>query len=132
MSGTTRRVLLAVLATLAVVFVVWVIVSVDGPGLPPFITRLYAYPNGDKLGHFLLIGLLAFLITLALPRRWQIPALLLLALVLTSEEFSQRFFSGRHSDWFDLACSLAGMTVFGGLALWLTRRKRRSSTPVED
>jgi VanZ family protein len=93
---------------------------------------LYAYPNGDKLGHFLLMGLLAFLIALALPRRWQILALILLALALTGEEFSQRFFSGRHSDWLDLACSLAGMTVFGGLALWLTRRKQRSFTPVED
>ena len=132
MSKTARRVLLIVLAALAVTFVVWVIVSVDGPGLPPFITQLYTYPNGDKLGHFLLMGLLAFLIALALPQRWQIPALLLLALVLTGEEFSQRFFSVRHSDWLDLACSLAGMTVFGGLALWLTRRKQRSFTPVED
>lgn len=131
MSGTARRVLLIVLAALAVAFVVWIIVSADGSGLPPFITRLYAYSNGDKLGHFLLMGLLAFLIALALPRRWQIPALLLLALVLTGEEFSQRFFGGRHSDWLDLSCSLAGVAVCGGLALWLTRHKRRASTPAE-
>ena len=132
MSRRMRGVLLAVLAALAVAFVAWIIVSVDGPGLPPFITRLYVYPNGDKVGHFLLMGLLAFLITLALPQRWQIPALLLLALVLTGEEFSQRFFNGRHSDWLDLACSLAGVTLFGGLSLWLTRRKHRSSTSIKD
>ncbi len=117
-----RTILLAALVIGTVAFMTWVILSVDGPGLPPIITRLYAYPNGDKLGHLLLMGLLAFVLTLALPRRWQLPVLSILAMLLAAEEYSQRFFN-RHSDWLDLFCSLAGMCLFGGLALWITRRR---------
>jgi hypothetical protein len=132
MRPSLRKILLVSLAVSATAFVTWVILSVDGLGLPPIITRLYAYPYGDKLGHFLLMGLLSFLLTLALPRRWQLPALAILSMLLATEEYSQRFFNGRHSDWLDLACSLAGVCLFGGLALWLTRRKQRSSNPVQD
>lgn len=125
MKAPLRRGLLIALALLALAFVVWIILRADsGHDLPRFITALYAYPNGDKLGHFLLMGALAFAITLALPRRGQFPGLGLLAFVLAAEEFSQRFF-GRHSDLLDLVCSLAGLIVFGGLALWLTRRHQK-------
>jgi len=122
-----RRILLIVLALLALAFVAWIILRADsGHGVPGFITALYAYPNGDKLGHFLLMGALAFAITLALPRRGQLPGLGVLALALAAEEFSQRFF-GRHSDLLDLVCSYAGLIVFGGLELWLTRRNSQKS-----
>jgi polysaccharide biosynthesis protein VpsQ len=131
MRPSLRTILLVLLAVCAVAFVAWVILSVDGSGLPPIITRLYAYPNGDKLGHLLLMGLLAFILTLALPRRWQLPALAIHSMLLAAEEYSQRFFNGRHSDWLDLACSLAGVCIFGGLALWLTRRKREPSISTD-
>jgi hypothetical protein len=123
MRPSLRTILLVSLAVSAIAFVTWVTLSVDGPGLPPLITRLYSYPNGDKLGHLLLMGLLALFLTLALPRRWQLPALAILSMLLATEEYTQRFINGRHSDWLDLVCSLAGVCLFGGLALWLTRRK---------
>jgi VanZ family protein len=110
---------------LAGAFVVWVIYSADGPGLPRFIALLYDYPNGDKLGHFLLMGGLAFLLTLPLSRRYQLPGLGFLAVLIAIEEFSQRFFNNRHPSWSDLACSLAGVVVFGGLALWLSGSFRK-------
>jgi polysaccharide biosynthesis protein VpsQ len=122
MKSRTLRLLLVVLTVSAVAFVVWVIRSADGPGLPGFITRLYNFPYGDKLGHFLLMGSLAFLMMLTLAPRYQFPGLGVLAALIAIEEFSQRFFFGRHSDWLDLACSLAGLVVLGGLGMWLKRR----------
>jgi hypothetical protein len=126
MKPSLRRTLLIALALLMLAFVVWIILSADGPGLPLFITALYNYPNGDKIGHFLLMGTLAFVLTLALPKKGQLPGLGLLAIALAIEEFSQRFF-GRHSDLLDLACSYAGLIVFGGMALWFTRRMSQKS-----
>jgi polysaccharide biosynthesis protein VpsQ len=118
-----RKALLIIPAVLVLAFVAWIILSADvGHGVPGFITALYAFPNGDKVGHFLLMGALAFVLTLALPRKAQFPGLVLLSLLLAAEEFSQRFF-GRHSTWADLLSSLAGVLVLGGLAVWLTRKK---------
>ena len=126
MKPSLRRTLLIALALLVLAFVAWIILRADGGHeLPRFITALYAYPNGDKLGHFLLMGALAFVLTLALPKRGQLPGLGLLAFALAAEEFSQRFF-GRHSDLLDLACSYAGLIVFGGLALWLSRKRKKA------
>jgi VanZ family protein len=123
MKPSLRKALLIALAVGTLAFVAWVILSADGPGLPAFITALYNYPNGDKVGHFLLMGSLAFVLALALPKHWQFPGLGILAVLLAAEEFSQRFIRGRHSSIADLACSLAGVILLGGLAVWLTRRK---------
>jgi polysaccharide biosynthesis protein VpsQ len=121
--------LIAILAALlAVAFVAWIIVSADEDHLPGFITALYDFPNGDKLGHFLLMGTLALILTLALPKRFRLTGLIILAAGLAIEEFSQRFFQHRTSSWLDLASSLAGIVVFGGLCLWLTRSIAKKMT----
>jgi hypothetical protein len=117
--------LIILLAVLGIVFVAWVILSADRGSMPGFIAALYRFPNGDKLGHFLLMGVLAFIITLALPRRFQPAGLAVLAAVLALEEFSQQFINHRTSSWLDLICSLAGVAVFGGASLWISRTRHQ-------
>jgi hypothetical protein len=44
-----------------------------------------------------------------------------LAGLITLEEFSQLIFKTRTFDLLDLACSLAGVTIFGTLSVWLNQ-----------
>jgi len=114
-----KRVIFILLAVLSLGFVAFIVFSADEGTMPKLIANLYNYPDGDKLGHFLLMGSLAFGVALALPRGWKLRGLLILAGLLTLEEFSQLLFARRTFDLLDLACSLAGVTVFGALNYWL-------------
>jgi VanZ family protein len=113
---------------LAVVFFVFVIVAiilVDSGNLPHSIRALYDFPNGDKLGHFVLFGLLTFFLTRAFlsslparPRGWVTLSVgLVLALFISLEEFSQQYFSTRTFDLVDLFFSYAGVITFAFLAV---------------
>jgi polysaccharide biosynthesis protein VpsQ len=76
-------------------------------------------PFGDKLGHFFLIGIFAFLLNLSLSCRkvWRvlIGSLSVFAIV-TLEEFSQIFIRGRSFDLTDLIADFLGILIFGKLA----------------
>jgi polysaccharide biosynthesis protein VpsQ len=76
-------------------------------------------PFGDKLGHFFLIGIFAFLLNLSLDCRkvWRvlIGSLIVLAIV-TLEEFSQIFIRGRSFDLTDLVADFLGILIFCKLA----------------
>ncbi|HEY0458222.1 MAG TPA: VanZ family protein [Pyrinomonadaceae bacterium] len=87
-------------------------------------------PYGDKLGHFLLMGGFAFLLNLVLDARtfslWKIRYLLgsvIGLVVVTIEEISQIFVSGRTFDWSDLVFDFLGIFIFGELARFICRRK---------
>jgi len=87
-------------------------------------------PYGDKLGHFLLMGGFAFLLNLVLDARtfslWKIRYLLgsvIVLVVVTIEEISQIFVSGRTFDWSDLVFDFLGIIIFGELARFIFRRK---------
>lgn len=80
-------------------------------------------PYGDKIGHFLLMGFLSFLVNLTLKaksfRIWKLKYLLgsiIVLAVVTIEEFSQIFIRGRSFDLRDLAADIAGILIFGELA----------------
>lgn len=112
------------LAGIALLTVVGIIILADRRALPGFITGLYAFRYGDKVGHFLLMGTVAFFVNLALHARritiFQCPLLLgslCVALLVTLEEFSQLFFPSRSFDLIDLAASLLGIVVIGRTAL---------------
>ncbi|HEX8174524.1 MAG TPA: VanZ family protein [Pyrinomonadaceae bacterium] len=84
-------------------------------------------PYADKAGHFLLMGVLSLLVNLALScRKTRIGKLSLLtgslvvAVVVTLEEFSQIFVRYRSFDPVDLLCDYAGIILFGLLAGYLT------------
>lgn len=80
-------------------------------------------PFGDKIGHFLLMGILSFLINLTLQCRsigigklkYLLGSILVL-LIVSIEEFSQIFVRGRTFDLYDLIADTAGILIFGELA----------------
>lgn len=121
------------IAALFTIFIIVVIVLADRDAIPPFIKSLYDFKNGDKLGHFMLYGLLNFFVTLAIIRalpnrtssRVALSVGLILALIVAAEEFSQQFFSARTFDLIDLAASFVGLLV-GGWTAWQIKKRRSS------
>jgi VanZ family protein len=86
-------------------------------------------PYGDKAGHFILMGLFSLTLNLALSckmvRLWKLNLLmgsLIVALVVTLEEFSQLFIRYRSFDPVDLLFDYAGIFLFGQLACYLSKR----------
>lgn len=98
--------------------IVGIIVLADRDRLQ-FLSGLYAFPGGDKVGHGVLYGILAFLLNLTFLRslRWRDPKRgawtisLLLALAIALEEGSQRFIPVRTADGLDLLFSFLGVAV---------------------
>lgn len=117
------------IAILFSIFILLVIALANQGSIPPFIKAIYDFPNGDKLGHFILFGLLNFFITYtlirALPRfnskLVALPIGLILALLIGIEEYSQRFFSTRTFDLIDLLASYIGVFVGG----WIGYRLKK-------
>lgn len=92
----------------------------DTGTMPAIITRLYAFPYGDKAGHFLLMGLISAVATIALAGRrlhvgrfHPLAGSVLVAAVVSTEELSQRWFSGRTFSPVDLGFSLLGIWLAG-------------------
>ena len=105
-------------AVFFVAFMLWIFFAADRRALPGFITLLYAFPFGDKVGHFVLMGLLALAVNLLVPKRhirlgvWTLLlGSLLTALGITLEELSQILFSARTFSPVDLAFSYLGIVV---------------------
>ncbi len=106
-------------------FIISIIILADTDHLPRFIRVIYDFPNGDKLGHFVLFGLLNFFITLAFIRSLpdRTPKLLafsiglILALLIALEEFSQKLFATRTFDLIDLLASYLGLSAAGIVAI---------------
>lgn len=115
------------------VFIALVIFCADRRLLTPVFTFIVGHPGSDKIGHFLLIGGMAFLLNLALGvrevrgfgRGWLLGSVLV-AVVFTLEEFSQIWLPARTFDLLDLAGDYAGILCFG----WLAKRVARPSGQV--
>jgi len=102
---------------------------------------LHAFPLADKVGHFLLFGLLNFFVVRAMqgPRRirsrlraaaW--PSVLILVFA-SLEEWSQRYFAGRTASALDVVASAAGIAAFGlAAALWRKGAASAEDSPVKD
>lgn len=81
-------------------------------------------PFGDKIGHFILYGILSLLLDLSLlrslpnrsPKLIVVISGLTLALLIALEEWSQKLFSTRTFDLVDLFAGLAGLLVGGWAA----------------
>lgn len=115
------------IALLFFIFIIAVIIFADIGLLPLSITAIYDFPYGDKLGHFILFGLLNYFVTraflsshLSKPRGWVTLSVgLILALLIALEEFSQIFFAERTFELIDLLASIVGVLV-GGWAAYKT------------
>ena len=80
---------------------------------------LQRHPGLDKVAHFLLIGILAFLFNQALGHRMlrgMMLGSLAIALILTVEEISQRWIPGRTFDYGDMIANIMGCTAADLLA----------------
>jgi asparagine N-glycosylation enzyme membrane subunit Stt3 len=105
-------------------FILLVILAADMGRMPSFVRKLYDFPNGDRVGHVVLYGILAFLLSAAFPggkwlgRIFLPTAIIVLLGFATLEEGSQSLFSTRTADFIDLACSWVG--ICGGA--WAANR----------
>jgi polysaccharide biosynthesis protein VpsQ len=111
-------------AILFALFIILIIVMADMDGLR-FLRLINRIPYGDKIGHFILYGILTLLVDLALfrslpdlrPNLITLRVASILALLIGLEEFSQQYFPNRSSDLVDLASSYLGVIFFSWLAL---------------
>jgi len=117
------------LALLFVLFMLVIILLADLGAIPAPIKMIYDFPNGDRVGHYVLYGILTFLIDSAFPRTVKIASVHLLlgtlaiAVLAALEEFSQRFLPHRTPDVIDLTFSLLGIAC-GDLFFRLIRRRQ--------
>ena len=83
-------------------------------------------PYGDKIGHIVLYGIMAFLLNYGFRgRKWfkiQIGSLIVL-LFSVLEEISQAYFPSRSFDWADIMASVVGIVLFTVLFQWYMRHK---------
>jgi VanZ family protein len=117
---------LALLGFLSLLYLIW---AANSGCLPAMATAIYEFPNGDKISHFVLYGLIAFLLTLAFPRTWQarrfrIPIITLFFLLFAIvEEWSQSLFPLRTADVIDGICSCLGILVGTWTAYYRMKKK---------
>ena len=112
------------LTILFALFIILIIVLADTGNLG-MLDFVYYVPYADKLGHFILYGVLILLINLtlfrALPSQTRNRVALLsgmtLALLIGLEELSQQNFSNRTFDLVDLSASYLGVIFFSWLAI---------------
>jgi len=112
------------LTVLFALFILLIIVLADTDRLG-ILKLVNTLPLGDKVGHFVLYGILALLINLTLFRslpsrsRTSIAVIsgVILALLIGIEEFSQQYFSSRTYSLNDLAAGYLGVIFFSWMAV---------------
>ena len=112
------------LTILFALFIILIIVLADA-GKLGILAIVYRIPYADKVGHFVLYGILTLLLNLTLFRsvndqsrtRVAVISGLILALLIGLEEFSQRNFPNRTFSLGDLTASYMGLIFFSWLAL---------------
>ncbi|MCI5167553.1 MAG: trypsin [Candidatus Electrothrix sp. GM3_4] len=120
----------AIFGIFFLVFFLYVIYSANQGTLPFFIRRLYMFPGGDKVGHFVLLGIASFFANQVLyPRHFLVfgkvffVGTLIVLVAITAEEISQIFISTRTFDLIDLSFSYLGI-IGGDIAVRLLKIKR--------
>ncbi len=102
-------------------FIFFITIAADAGQMPGVLKAMYDFPNGDRVGHVMLYGILTFLLTSAYPKRVKlglrsIPLFSIVVLIFaTVEECSQSLFASRTFDLIDLSCSCIGV-LLGSLA----------------
>ncbi len=111
------------LLALFVLFLGGIIYSVNTGSAPTLWEGFYGIPYVDKMGHFLLMGTLSFLVNRSLDCRQltvgQRPVMvgtLIVLAVVGLEEFSQAFIPTRSCDFADFAADVVGIMLGAFLA----------------
>ncbi|HZJ21933.1 MAG TPA: VanZ family protein [Anaerolineales bacterium] len=109
-------------------FIILIIILADN-GQLGILKAVNQIPYGDKVGHFILYGILTLLIDLTLfrslplqsPGRVTLISGLMLALLIGIEELSQQFFASRTVSFQDLFAGYLGVIFFSWLALRINK-----------
>ena len=104
-------------------FIVFIIVQANLGNNAWFMAIQRMIPHADKVGHFVLVGIMALLLNLSLTVRqisfagrfWLLGSIIL-TVIFTVEEFSQLRFAHRTFDLGDLTMDYLGIFVFGRIA----------------
>ncbi|MEZ5672852.1 MAG: VanZ family protein [Thiotrichaceae bacterium] len=111
-------------------FIVFVIVAADMGSLGVVVYWIHSIPYGDKFGHFILVGVLSFMVNMSLgATRWQwlgwsvLKGSFIIFILITLEEFSQLYFPSRHFDMGDLLSNYLGILLLGHCAIYLSPTK---------
>lgn len=123
------RYLFPILAILFGLFLIYIIYSAGTRTPNIFLSAIGKIPFGDKIGHFLLMGTMSFILNLALKiKEIKIRTFNLLlgsciiTVLITIEEFSQIFIQSRNFDLIDLLFNYLGIITFGYFAKWVGNR----------
>lgn len=124
-----------ILAALYILVLAGIVVLADIKETQYLFRPVRRLPYGDKIGHFLLMGMFSFIVNLILKARtirvWKLKYLLgslIVLAIVTAEEFSQIFICGRSFDLTDLAADFSGIIVFGEIARLVCRRFLRGDS----
>ena len=101
------------------------IITLANLGQLGFLKILNQLPFADKIGHFVLYGILTLLLDLTFTRAFPPPSrkltvlriALILSLLIGLEEYSQQFFAKRTFDLVDLTFSYLGVIFFSWVSL---------------
>lgn len=120
---------LSIILGVILIFIVIVANLGLGPAVFPFI---YLIPGLDKAGHFILMGVLSFLINSVMSASrvniFSVDLLkgsLIVIVIATIEEFSQLFLKFRAFSILDLFFDYSGIIIFGYFAAYLVNWKRQ-------
>lgn len=116
------------------------IVSLKNAGLgAPFFAFFGQIPYHDKVGHFILMGILGFLAVAAITPRLRLPrknafirVMAILVTIIALEEISQGFLPQRTLSLSDFVFGVAGALSFGWIAIFVNSRSPKSRDPKGD
>lgn len=96
--------------------------AADRGAIPDTLALVFAFPGGDKLGHFLIAAALTYFLnrafsgrTMCIKSKRFLLGSALIALIITLEEISQIFFTYRSYSWLDLGSDYLGIVLTGWL-----------------
>lgn len=109
---------LRILAAVFFLFALWIFFMADTGRHNILFDLVKSIPQGDKICHGLLYGVMTLLTNMALGfRKFRLGKLnlhtgtLFVAIFAVTEELSQAFFATRTCDWMDLGADIVGMIV---------------------
>ncbi len=116
---------------LLMALIAWVIAQANQGERHPWLDAFLRLPAADKVGHFMIYGLLAASLdatlrwrTLGLPASWKLPWAAVLVLTFSlMEEASQLFTATRSPDLLDVLANLLGVSTFSMLGRKLARQQ---------
>ena len=122
-------------------FILWMVVSADTNQSNIIMDLGHSVPMGDKIGHFILFGILALLLNVSLSfrqikihkRRFHLGSIVVLVFAI-AEECSQLGFSSRTFDFVDMLFDLLGIGLLSSVAFRraLIKKLREGTDRLSD